>query len=577
MKKYLLIALLLIPSITGATVINEQSIDTERSENTEPSSNDMSYWLGGIVTATTTIHEIKIKVRINSSTTTISSIQNSRLEVTLNCTISATTTSGSSGVGDPNRCTTGQGYPADNSSNDFYPSGNSTGSTVFTNDEDKYVTLALDTSLTGGVNGLTLVPGVYYWLEPDWNLPASVTYEMYFYGSEIQSATQCLAESDQNPCQADTTNNSNDEDNIYRLYYQLIQNPLLISTNSRIVDFTPKNNDIVNPSIHEEDPSYVDWELEYFFNSADYGTVDKVRISWYNLERQITYIPDFDVINLSGTKVVTGSKLLDPGVTTAVISFIDSETGILYGDTVAYDFVVGWSDLYLGAGQGTTTLSNHPILNALQNGSSTVPGLTEIFASTTASSSIDCKIYEWWSSPFQRLGCSLSETILGGIKDIFIPTDQDWTSMQQQLKSGIAYRFPLGYVTRTVDIMDTEATSSLPVLSITLKDEGPLGGGDYGFDLNGIFTQANTYIRDDFTTGNGLVETEDATTNIWDIFMTLFNYLVYISLFLIIVGDIMGISFTPSMGEGPKTRIYGIRDDGEISYESPAFSRYKNK
>lgn len=355
--------------------------------------------------------------------------------------------------------------------------------------------------------------------------------------------------------------------------------PNFSDTSSRIVSFNPSSGERVNTSMDLNGEALVDFEVEWFFNSSiDYGTADEVQVQFLKLEDNqflggpYQYTPISFPIIASGYTTETGFISLRAGYHGVAVMFRDSSTGQLFaGET--YYFINGFSydTTLIGAGD----INEHPILQALLTGSSTLPGISQVFASSTPSGYEDCTQYEWWSNPFQRLGCSLSETILGGIKDIFIPKQENWLAIQNQLKTGMLSKFPIGYITEVVDILGTEATTTFPIASFTIKD-GEYLSGEYSVDLGQIMAEANTLVTEDFTTENSIIES-DETQNVWDMIMPTLEVIGYSLLIITILLELFGLGSSMGYGYKQSTHITGISKDNEISYETPGFSRYKQR
>jgi len=155
-------------------------------------------------------------------------------------------------------------------------------------------------------------------------------------------------------------------------------------------------------------------------------------------------------------------------------------------------------------------------------------GIATSFASTTL------------ATLSQRLGTcnplggnfSMLDCVIG----LFTLDTQSSSTLVEQFRTMIATRAPLGYVTRVVDIFTAEtATSSLPVISYTFATSSPLGAETIEFDMQEIFTDADSLMRVDLVS-------EKTGDNLWEIIMPFINALLYAILFYKIYKDITGIN-----------------------------------
>jgi len=153
-------------------------------------------------------------------------------------------------------------------------------------------------------------------------------------------------------------------------------------------------------------------------------------------------------------------------------------------------------------------------------------------ASTTAQWMSSCAIS--WTEGFD-LGMCVS-TLVGAI---LVPSNADMTMFIQNAKDQVLTKAPIGYVTRFVSIVGGNATTTLPVLSVTQKAGTPLAG-TYSFDPSYYLSKANHIVRDVLTTDTSLVEGEEGQ-NVWDIIMPYLTKLMYLLLFLKIIIELMDI------------------------------------
>jgi len=155
-------------------------------------------------------------------------------------------------------------------------------------------------------------------------------------------------------------------------------------------------------------------------------------------------------------------------------------------------------------------------------------GISNSFASTTL------------ATLSQRLGtCNPlggNFSMLDCVVGLFTLDSQSSSTLVEQFRTMIATRAPLGYATRVVDIFTAEtATSSLPVISYTFATSSPLGPETIEFDMQEIFTDADSLMRVDLVS-------EKTGDNLWEIIMPFVNALLYAILFYKIYKDITGIN-----------------------------------
>jgi len=137
-------------------------------------------------------------------------------------------------------------------------------------------------------------------------------------------------------------------------------------------------------------------------------------------------------------------------------------------------------------------------------------------------------------------------------------------------------RFPVGYATRLVDLFNSEATSTIPVLSFTIQNEGILQSfaGDYSFDFATYISDASDILNDDLSTNAGIVET-DEDQNLWDVIMPWLTILGYLGLVIKIIQEVMGLDFRRGSGQIGRT-TGGVTDD-EYRYKETLYRLSQRK
>jgi len=132
-------------------------------------------------------------------------------------------------------------------------------------------------------------------------------------------------------------------------------------------------------------------------------------------------------------------------------------------------------------------------------------------------------------SGFDALAC---------ITALIVPNNQQINAVFDTLQEYVLTKAPVGYVTRLVAIMGEEATTTLPMATITLGDSSFLGETSYSVDLGGIIADAGD-ILEGFSTDSGVIDAPHET--MWDLVNPIVELIVYLGLFLIIIRDVTGL------------------------------------
>ncbi len=94
---------------------------------------------------------------------------------------------------------------------------------------------------------------------------------------------------------------------------------------------------------------------------------------------------------------------------------------------------------------------------------------------------------------------------------------------------------PIGYVTRFIDILSSDATSSIPAISYTFATSSPMSAmGEIRFDIMDNFAQAGALIAE---AKSDRAEQKD----VWDIMMPFVNIFVYVYMFYMMIHALTGI------------------------------------
>jgi len=124
------------------------------------------------------------------------------------------------------------------------------------------------------------------------------------------------------------------------------------------------------------------------------------------------------------------------------------------------------------------------------------------------------------------------------ITALIVPNNQQINTVFDTLQDYVLTKAPVGYVTRLVAIMGEEATTTLPMATITLGDNSFLGETSYSVDLGGIIADAGDILAG-FSTDSGVIDAPHET--MWDLVNPIVELIVYLGLFLIIIRDVTGL------------------------------------
>lgn len=155
---------------------------------------------------------------------------------------------------------------------------------------------------------------------------------------------------------------------------------------------------------------------------------------------------------------------------------------------------------------------------------STTAQINEFFASSTLSIA-DAKA-----------ACGLSITgfsITDCLGFLFGWQSQPMSLAIENIKTGFFRYAPWGYITRSVVIMTTTSTSTLPTLTYTFPSSAPsyLANATFSFNPWQYFYTSGAPVYDEIKSN-----TDDK--NIWEIFEPIISLIVYLSLILLIIKDL---------------------------------------
>lgn len=120
------------------------------------------------------------------------------------------------------------------------------------------------------------------------------------------------------------------------------------------------------------------------------------------------------------------------------------------------------------------------------------------------------------------------------ITGLFIPSNAQLNLAYETARTEVLQKAPLGYASRFITILNTATSTPLPNLSYTFGS-GPLEGQEFGFNFGDIVDESNVLLTTE------LVSDQDDPQNIWDVFMPVWNTVVYVFLAYLILSRVVGI------------------------------------
>lgn len=126
-------------------------------------------------------------------------------------------------------------------------------------------------------------------------------------------------------------------------------------------------------------------------------------------------------------------------------------------------------------------------------------------------------------------------SIVNCITALLWPSSGQIESAMAELEQKVLVKAPLGYVTRFVAILNDTATSSLPAIAYEFGASSPLSGAEMTFDFQEIMDESSVILN---TT---LVSDRVDPKTVMELFMPLWQVLVYAFLFFMIIKDVSGL------------------------------------
>lgn len=321
------------------------------------------------------------------------------------------------------------------------------------------------------------------------------------------------------------------------VYVLIGNNDELVNTNTRIISFLPEN------ATTTTNPPY--FELNAYIAAEDLGTIKGIRLSFHNIDQNVLII---------GALSPSDIWLLDEDIETAgefffatsTVSVADGNYRIeacidrtFFGDD--FGLIGGW---IIGAFTDVDDCQSHQFIV----GTSTFIGnisqnlwrdTQDFFGNSTATSSealaATCNPF---SSTFGIRECTAF---------LLVPDPLQLSQTMTEARSAFLSRIPWGYFTRTIDIMASQATTTLPSFTTNIQ----IGAGS---DMDPASTSITIDIADMVAGAGSLVDGIEAVGYEGVGFRTVFEDwikgMVALLVILTIVADIANSHGRNEMADG---------------------------
>lgn len=162
-------------------------------------------------------------------------------------------------------------------------------------------------------------------------------------------------------------------------------------------------------------------------------------------------------------------------------------------------------------------------------------------------------------SNFNADVCTVSNfNLIGCLKGIIVPSPQAFQTLFTQAKDGFLSYFPFGYVTRFYAIVSGTATSTLPVLSMTIPTGFPSGGNTITLSPWGHLMGQGSYLATATSTQTGVTFYSS-----FEVYWNRFVYFVFglgVCLRLLGMNDTVTLPFGRSRQEKEYAERQKLRD-----------------
>lgn len=334
--------------------------------------------------------------------------------------------------------------------------------------------------------------------------------------------------------------------------------PPAVDTSTRIDSVIPPNDFAPNWPLARATSTTFALGASGFVNASDYQAGDYVSLEVFNNAQNSSIAavslfssPAFttDRVDLNYKIPLSGSGawLFSTSTDLEQIGVYTMQTQIHHKDGL-WNSIVGFFSFIPGVGNGSASLTatttqflvaTTTVFDAFQGNSST-PYL-QAYQQATASSTCTN-----WGDPTQLSTC---------VNSLFVPNQAQSAQTYALFQSAILNRAPVGYITRLGAIISSSTAPVEPIaLSYTFGSSSPAAIQGDTYTLN-IFDSA--YIGS--TSPLASIRSDDGQNkNIWGIVDPYFTTVVAISVFLVILSDLMGIELNQNPNELTPVEQYKI-------------------
>lgn len=262
---------------------------------------------------------------------------------------------------------------------------------------------------------------------------------------------------------------------------------------TRIIDFNPQNKATTT--------SPVTFDLEAFINSKDLNYISGVRLKFYNTDINVVgniggFLPVFDTLILlddnavsagryffsTTTPLAEGNYRVTAEIQRTYLNGLLTNPFSPISEQITHSFIVGsvvngFNGTYLG--------------NLSENG---LEDLNNTLASTTHNISISSVCIPIKASGFFGFEYNASTSIPACLGALLVPTQDQITTTIATFRKGISTKFPIGYLTRFFDILNSNGTTSLPTFTAQIM-LSPTATTSLVFDMGDTVIGAGTLLN----------------------------------------------------------------------------------
>jgi hypothetical protein len=313
-------------------------------------------------------------------------------------------------------------------------------------------------------------------------------------------------------------------------------------TDTQITDInSPIENTVVNagtPPFTGNETADIEFDIDIWFNSVnDSSIINKVCVMIENMEvpNPQTYIPQCSNIIASGGSNHTFTfEDMPKGRYFAIGFFTNNAFDKVY--PTAWEFiniytsVQNQSCLY-----GNAYLGTCPDPDLGLYATSTTPWVIEGLQTE------DCSLYNGTTEIAEKVGCALTNVFKNTVNVLFVPNGEQIQDLMINARENIATRFPIGYIYSFIEIISSNATSTLTVLNAKIPNGIPGTGSEITLNLNGVL---DPYLN--ATTSGFSNETASSTETLGEFTLRYWEYIIYILALLYVIRRIIGSHVIPN-------------------------------